>query len=58
MIRVCNIIPAYLQVIGSNTISGRTSATALPCVERQGILWVCPSPGASISPDALAGALI
>ncbi len=49
---------ARMQVIGGNTVSGRTCATALPCVERQGLLWVCPTPGAMISPDAIAGALL
>ena len=49
---------ARMQVIGGNTVSGRTCATALPCVERQGLLWVCPKPGATISPDAIAGALL
>jgi len=44
------------QVVGGNTVSGRTCATALPCAERQGLLWVCPSPGAALSPDAIAGA--
>ena len=49
---------ARTQVIGGNTVSGRTCATALPCVERQGLLWVCPTPGATILPDAIAGALL
>lgn len=44
------------QVVGGNTVSGRTCATALPCAERQGLLWVCPTPGAALSPDAIAGA--
>ena len=38
------------QVSHGGTISGRTCATALPCVERQGILWVYPSPGATDPP--------
>ena len=38
------------QVLHGGTISGRTCATALPCVERQGILWVYPSPGATDPP--------
>ncbi|KAK9838314.1 hypothetical protein WJX81_004064 [Elliptochloris bilobata] len=42
------------QVIGGNAVSGRTSATALPCVERQGMLWICPTPGADVSPAAIA----
>ena len=39
----CTNIP---QVSHGGTIAGRTCATALPCVERQGLLWVYPSPTA------------
>ncbi|CAK0757071.1 hypothetical protein CVIRNUC_002509 [Coccomyxa viridis] len=49
----CTNIP---QVSHGGTISGRTCATALPCVERQGILWVYPSPGAqNPSTDTIIG---
>ena len=44
------------QVSHGGTISGRTCATALPCVERQGILWVYPSPDANDPPvENIAG---
>lgn len=44
------------QVSHGGTISGRTCATALPCVERQGILWVYPSPDATDPPvENIAG---
>ncbi|CAL5227269.1 g10200 [Coccomyxa viridis] len=49
----CTNIP---QVSHGGTISGRTCATALPCVERQGLLWVYPSPGAQDPPtDSIVG---
>ncbi|EIE25663.1 ISP domain-containing protein [Coccomyxa subellipsoidea C-169] len=48
----CTNIP---QVSQGGTISGRTCATALPCAEYQGIVWVYPSPGARPSTDTIVG---
>jgi phenylpropionate dioxygenase-like ring-hydroxylating dioxygenase large terminal subunit len=43
------------QVAAGNAVSGRTCATALPCAEHQGIIWVYPSPGATPSTDTIVG---
>lgn len=50
----CTNIP---QVAPGGAVSGRTCATALPCAEYQGIVWVYPSPGAQPSTDTIVGAL-
>ena len=46
------------QVAAGNTVSGRTCATALPCAEYQGIIWVYPSPGATPSTDTIVGEVL
>lgn len=48
----CTWIP---QISGSPdlTISGRTCATAFPCVELQGVVWVYAKPGAAPSRDSI-----
>jgi hypothetical protein len=51
----CTNIP---QVAQGGTISGRTCATALPCAEYQGIVWVYPTPGAHPSTDTIVGKLL
>ncbi|BDA43850.1 Protein TIC 55, chloroplastic [Coccomyxa sp. Obi] len=48
----CTNIP---QVAPGGAVSGRTCATALPCAEYQGIVWVYPSPGAQPPTDTIVG---
>ncbi|KAK9804097.1 hypothetical protein WJX73_007161 [Symbiochloris irregularis] len=48
----CVSIPQVRDGAGAG---GRACATALPCVDQQGIIWVCSTPGASPPMDTIVG---
>lgn len=44
-----------MQMSAGQKLTGRSCATALSVCERQGLVWVCPTPGAAPSQDAIPG---
>ena len=48
---------SHLQISTGQTLTGRTCATALSACVQQGMIWVCPNPGAALSQDSIPGQL-
>ena len=45
----------HVQMSSSQKLTGRTCATALSACVRQGMIWVCPTPGPAPSTDTIPG---